>query len=54
MNVEIYNIVGQQLVKYENISGDFSVDMSEYSNGIYFVRLQNGKSVRTEKIKLVK
>jgi len=54
MHVEIYNIVGQQIVKHEDVSGDISIEMKEYSDGIYFVKIQNGKSVRTEKIKLVK
>jgi len=53
-NIEIYNLVGQRIVQYENISGDFTIEMKEYPDGIYFVKLQNGKSVRTEKIKVVK
>jgi hypothetical protein len=54
ISVEIYNIVGQRIVQYENISGDLVIEMKEYSDGIYFVKLQSGKFVRTEKIKLVK
>jgi len=54
MSVEVYNIVGQQIIRHENVSGDISIAMENYPDGIYFVKLQNGKSVRTEKIKLVK
>jgi hypothetical protein len=52
--VEIFNLVGQRILSHENVSGDLHVDMSAYSNGIYFVKMQNEKSTRTEKIKLVK
>ena len=54
INVEIYNIVGQQIIYHENASGDLSVDMSNLPDGVYFVKLKDGKIVRTEKIKLVK
>jgi len=52
--VEIFNVVGQRVVNLENVNGEQTVDMSEYPNGIYFVKIQSGKTVRTEKIKLVK
>ena len=52
--VEIFNVVGQRIVNLENVNGEQTVDMSEYPNGIYFVKIQSGKAVRTEKIKLVK
>ncbi len=54
MNVEIYNVVGQRISHHEDISGDLSINMGEFPDGIYFVKMQNGKTVRTEKIKLVK
>ena len=52
--IEIFNVVGQRVVNLENVNGEQTVDMSEYPNGIYFVKIQSGKTVRTEKIKLVK
>ncbi len=52
--VEIFNVVGQRILTYGNAYGNLNVDMAAYPNGIYFVKMQNGKSVRTEKIKLVK
>lgn len=52
--VEIFNVVGQRILTHENISGNLNIDMTAYPNGIYFVKMQNGKSVRTEKIKLTK
>ena len=52
--VEIFNVVGQRISTYDNATGNLNVDMTAYPNGIYFVKMQNGKSVRTEKIKLVK
>jgi hypothetical protein len=53
-NVEVYNVVGQRLFHFENVSGDIAIEMKTCPDGIYFVRMQNGKAVRTEKIKLVK
>lgn len=52
--VEIFNVVGQRILTYANANGNLNVDMTAYPNGIYFVKIQSGKSVRTEKIKLVK
>ena len=52
--VEVFNVVGQRTMIYENATGNLNIDMTTYPNGIYFVKMQNGKSVRTEKIKLVK
>ena len=54
IDVEIYNIVGQQIVENKNATGDLSIDMSNLPDGVYFVKLKDGKAVRTEKIKLVK
>jgi hypothetical protein len=53
-NVEVYNVVGQRVYHFENVSEDLSINMKTFPDGIYFVKLQNGKAVRTEKIKLVK
>jgi hypothetical protein len=53
-NVEVYNVVGQRISYFEDVSGNLSVEMETLPDGIYFVRMQNGKAVRTEKIKLVK
>ncbi|MDR2408118.1 MAG: T9SS type A sorting domain-containing protein [Bacteroidales bacterium] len=53
-NVEVYNVVGQRVSYFENVSNDLSINMRTFPEGIYFVKLQNGKAVRTEKIKLVK
>jgi hypothetical protein len=53
-NVEIYNVVGQRVTHIENVSGDLSIDMKVFPEGIYFIKMQNGKTSRTEKVKLVK
>lgn len=52
--VEIFNVVGQCMLTYDNMNGNLNIDMTAYPNGIYFVKMRNGKLVRTEKIKLVK
>jgi hypothetical protein len=53
-DVALYNIVGQRLLHFENVSGELPVEMGEYPDGLYFVKMQSGKSIRTEKVKLVK
>lgn len=53
-DVSIYSLVGQQIAVYKDLTGDISIDISTISNGIYFVKIQNGSSVRTEKIKIVR
>jgi hypothetical protein len=52
--VEVFNVVGQQIIAHENANGNLRIDMTSYPNGIYFVKMQSGKAVRTEKIKLIK
>ncbi|MCL2130955.1 MAG: T9SS type A sorting domain-containing protein [Lentimicrobiaceae bacterium] len=53
-DVAIYSLVGQQMIAHSNLTGNASVDVSTLANGIYFVRMQNGSAVRTEKIKIVR
>jgi len=53
-DVAIYSLVGQQMVAHSDLSGNVSIDVSTLANGIYFVKMQNGSAVRTEKIKIVR
>jgi len=51
-NVAIYSLVGQEMIAQNNLTGNVSFDVSSLANGIYFVKIQNGSAVRTEKIKI--
>ncbi|MDR1878938.1 MAG: T9SS type A sorting domain-containing protein [Bacteroidales bacterium] len=53
VSVEIYSITGQ-LVKTTEVVGDADIDMSNVANGVYVVKMRNGKQIRTEKIQVVK
>ena len=53
-DVAVYSLVGQQMLTYSNLTGNASIDVSSLANGIYFVKMQNGSVVRTEKIKIVR
>jgi hypothetical protein len=53
-DVAIYSLVGQQMVKLSDQTGNISIDVSSLANGVYFVKIQSGGAVRTEKIKIVR
>ena len=53
-DVAIYSLVGQQMATYKNLTGNVSLDVSSFVNGIYFVKMQSGNAIRTEKIKIVR
>ena len=53
-DVAIYSLVGQQMMMHSDLTGNVTVDISSLPNGIYFVKIQNGNAVRTEKIKIVR
>ena len=51
--INVYSITGQ-LLRSVSATGSTEIDMSDLSDGLYFVKMQNGKSVRTEKIQVIK
>jgi len=53
-DVAIYSLVGQRMLVHSNLTGNVSIDVSSLANGLYFVKMQNGSAVRTEKIKIVR
>lgn len=53
-NVEVVNIMGQVVETIENANELNTVDMSNYSNGTYFVKVIIGNNVTTTKINLIK
>ena len=49
-NVEIYDVLGKQLFSGEISKLNSKIDVTEFSNGIYLVRVSNGKSSQTKRI----
>ena len=49
--ITVTNIFGESLMFVENVK---SIDLTDYANGIYFVKIKSGNNVSTEKIVLNK
>ena len=52
--VSVYTISGQEVQSVNHAEGTISVDMSNLSNGLYLVKIQNQNGTRVEKIQVVK
>lgn len=57
VNVSVFDISGK-IILLQDIAGtakeNYNIDLSEYSRGIYYVRVHDGKSVHTKKISLIR
>ena len=53
-DISIYSITGQMLQSVSSVVGSVEIDVNNLSNGMYFIKMQNGNSVRTEKIQILK
>jgi len=53
-NIQILNMMGQVVESIENANMVNTVNMNDYANGTYFVRVVNGNEVSTHKINLMK
>jgi hypothetical protein len=51
-NITIYNVLGQELFSKEINLSDFSIDMSDFSNGTYITILQS--TSKSQSVKLIK
>ncbi len=52
-NVAVFNLVGQKVYE-ENINGDECViDMNEFGNGIYMVKIQSANGSTTQKVSVI-
>jgi len=50
VNIDIYNIVGQQVQSIQNARNLATLDLSNVSNGVYFVRISNEATVISKKV----
>lgn len=46
-SVEVYNAIGKKVIQQQNTS---EIDLSSYTKGIYFVKINTGKTTYTQKI----
>jgi hypothetical protein len=46
----LYNQTGRKIISQESTSSFESIDLSSYSNGIYFVEVKDGSDVKTMKV----
>ena len=49
-NVVIYNTLGQAVRRLDNVSGNQQIDLSTAPKGLYYVRIQSGNNVETQKL----
>lgn len=57
ITMELYDVTGKKLnsFKVDNIrSGSYTLDLSQYSNGMYMLKCSDGNSVSSKKIMLTK
>ena len=51
MNVSIINSVGKEVFNATNVTQNkLDISLSEFSNGIYFVKITNGDKIITQRI----
>ena len=49
-NINIFNILGQNILSLNNVSGNQQINLDEAPKGLYFVQIQGGKQTETKKI----
>ena len=47
VSIELFNRVGKQLLSKEIIASSAQIDMSNYTNGAYFIQVTTGNSMKT-------
>ena len=47
---QLVNMLGQTVISNNLVNGNAQINVSELSNGVYFVRLINGSEVETVKV----
>jgi hypothetical protein len=51
LNIEVVNLLGEQLIKFSTIqSFPYQVNLNDFSNGGYFIKMTDGTSIITQKI----
>ena len=45
-NLQVFNSIGELIINLPNLSGDYQLDLSNNSQGIYYLRIGNAESVK--------
>jgi Secretion system C-terminal sorting domain len=48
-SIQVFDILGKELIQLSNISADQTIDVSNLQTGTYLVRITSGTAVKTEK-----
>ena len=49
-NLQLFDVKGQLLLQKQWFEAETNIDLSNFSDGIYFIKLKNDNSLQTEKI----
>ncbi|MDR2410598.1 MAG: T9SS type A sorting domain-containing protein, partial [Bacteroidales bacterium] len=52
-DVHIYSMTGQLVQKAPAVMGNVNMDVSNLSNGVYILKMQSGKNIRTEQVHII-
>ncbi|MDD4155645.1 MAG: T9SS type A sorting domain-containing protein [Candidatus Cloacimonetes bacterium] len=52
--ISIYNIKGQRVSSLSSNKNSYDLDLSNYKNGLYFIRIQDGSYSKTSKFLIIK
>ncbi|MCL2132272.1 MAG: T9SS type A sorting domain-containing protein [Lentimicrobiaceae bacterium] len=53
-DISVYSITGQLLASVPSAMGKVEIDVNNFANGVYFVKMQSGENVQVKKIQVVK
>ena len=54
VNVQLFNMMGQKLLEFNNDQKISEIDISQLSNGTYFIKISDGEIMLNKKINLIK
>jgi len=49
-SINIYNAIGELVKSIQSTDNNTTVDLSDYSNGIYFIKIKNNKGEAIQKL----
>jgi|GEM_PF-1906576 len=52
--VELYDLQGRKLIEYNNINDNLQINVNQYENGVYFVKMYSGTHQVTKRLMIVK
>ncbi len=53
-SITVFSPIGKQIIKKHNILSDFTLNLSDYSNGVYYFLIQTSTETYAEKVVLIR